>query len=50
MGITPRTLTVQNISRLAGSAKAKMRLEQPATLVTVRFTTVANFINIVLIV
>ena len=35
MGIVPRTVTVQDISRLAGSAKAKMRLEQPATLVTV---------------
>lgn len=35
MGIVPRTVTVQDISRLAGSAKAKMRLEQPATLITV---------------
>lgn len=36
MGIAPRTLTTQDISRLAVSAKAKMRLEQPVTLVTVR--------------
>lgn len=35
MGIVPRTVTVQDISRLAGSAKAKMHLEQPVTQVTV---------------
>lgn len=37
MGIVPRMLTVQDISRLAGSAKAKARLEQPVTPVTVRW-------------
>ena len=37
MGIAPRMLTVQDISRLAGSAKAKARLEQPVTPVTVRW-------------
>lgn len=37
MGITPRTLTVQDITRLAGSAKAKMHLEQPVTQVTARW-------------
>lgn len=37
MGITPRMLTAQDISRLAGSAKAMARLEQPATPVTVRW-------------
>lgn len=37
MGITPRTLTAQDISRLAGSAKAMARLEQPVTPVTVRW-------------
>lgn len=37
MGITPRMLTTQDITRLAGSTKAKMHLEQPVTLDTVRW-------------
>lgn len=37
MGITPRMLTTQDITRLAGSTKAKMYLEQPVTLDTVRW-------------
>lgn len=37
MGIAPRTLTVQDITRLAGNTKAKARLEQPVTPVTVRW-------------
>ena len=37
MGITPRTLTVQDISRLAGNTKAMARLEQPVTPVAVRW-------------
>lgn len=37
MGITPRTLTVQDITRLVGSAKPMVRLEQPVTPVTVRW-------------
>ena len=43
MGITPRTLTVQDISRLAGSAKAKMRLGQPVTLITVGWKPLSKF-------
>lgn len=35
MGIVPRTLTTQDISRLADSTKPMVRLEQPVTLVTV---------------
>lgn len=37
MGITARTLTVQDISRLANNTKAKARLEQPVTPVTVHW-------------
>lgn len=37
MGVTPRTLTVQDITRLAGNTKAMARLEQPVTQVTVRW-------------
>lgn len=37
MGTTPRTLTVQDISRLAGNTKAMARLEQPVTPVAVRW-------------
>lgn len=37
MGITPRTLTTQDITRLADSTKPMVRLEQPVTLVTARW-------------
>lgn len=37
MGITPRTLTVQDITRLVGNTKAMVRLEQPVTPVAVRW-------------
>lgn len=37
MGITPRTLTAQDITRLAGNTKATVRLEQPVAPVTVRW-------------
>lgn len=37
MGITPRTLTVQDITRLVGNTKAMVRLEQPVTQVTARW-------------
>lgn len=37
MGITPRTLTVQDVSRLVGNTKAMARLEQPVAPVVVRW-------------
>ena len=37
MGITPRMLTAQDITRLADSTKPKVRLEQPVTQVTARW-------------
>lgn len=37
MGITPRMLTVQDVSRLAGSTKPMVRLNQAGALVTVRW-------------
>lgn len=46
MGITPRTLTVQDISRLAGNTKAMARLEQPVTPVAVRWKPLSKFRSI----
>lgn len=37
MGVTPRMLTVQDVSRLVGNTKAMVRLEQPVTPVAVRW-------------
>ena len=46
MGITPRTLTTQDITRLADSTKPMVRLEQPVTQVTARWKPLSKFRSI----
>lgn len=46
MGITPRMLTVQDVSRLAGSTKPMVRLNQAGALVTVRWKPLSKFRSI----